>query len=432
MKPYPTYKESGIEWLGEIPEGWRIKKLKHIAKINPSKGYSKYSMNSKELVTFLPMEKVHEDGSFEKDDQKPISELWNGFTYFEEEDVIVAKITPCFENGKGAYLKGLGSKVGFGSTEFHVLRHLPEVSNPKYLYYLSCADNFRNPGAAFMHGAAGQKRIPSEFMEEYKIGYSSYIEQTSIATYLDLKTRQIDTLIAKKQRMIELLKEYSTAVINHAVTKGLNPNVKMKDSGIEWIGEIPKHWEVNRLKFLSNIKTGEKDTVNRDEHGEYPFFVRADTVERINSYSYDGEAVLTAGDGVGVGRVFHYVNGKFDYHQRVYKISDFRDITGKFFFYYMQVNFAKAVMKISAKSTVDSLRLPMFHDFPVVFGLIQEQKAVVSYLEQKTGQIDKQIENENKSIVLLQEYRTALISNAVTGKIDVRDTVNKRNIKNLA
>jgi len=193
---------------------------------------------------------------------------------------------------------------------------------------------------------------------------------------------------------------------------------KYKDSGVEWIGEIPENWDVKRLKFLSNIKTGESDTVDREDNGKYPFFVRAQTVERKNTYSYDGEAVLTAGDGVGVGRVYHYINGKFDYHQRVYKISDFKEIVGKHFFYYMKENFHKEVMKISAKSTVDSLRLPMFLNFPVAFGSIKEQKTIANYLDHKTHQIDTLIDKKQNQIELLKEQRTAIINHAVTKGLD--------------
>ena len=100
----------------------------------------------------------------------------------------------------------------------------------------------------------------------------------------------------------------------------------MKDSGIEWIGEIPFKWDLVKLKYLCNINTGNKDTINREADGKYPFYVRSPHIERINSYSFNGEAILTAGDGVGVGKVFHYVNGKFDYHQRVYNLHNFKNI----------------------------------------------------------------------------------------------------------
>ena len=135
-----------------------------------------------------------------------------------------------------------------------------------------------------------------------------------------------------------------------------------KPSGIEWLGDVPAHWEVRRLRSLANITTGGQDTINQQDDGKYPFFVRSQTVERIDTWSFDGEAVLTAGDGVGVGKVFHYVNGKFDYHQRVYKFSDFSAVLGKFFFHYFRALLRFEVLQGTAKSTVDSLRLPMLQN----------------------------------------------------------------------
>lgn len=194
----------------------------------------------------------------------------------------------------------------------------------------------------------------------------------------------------------------------------MKPYPAYKESTIEWLDEIPAHWQTKRLKFLAHIKTGEKDTIDREEDGLYPLFVRSQTVERINTYAYDEEAVLTAGDGVGVAKVFHYINGKFDYHQRVYKISDFEEILGKYFYYFIKANLYEEVIKISAKSTVDSLRLPMFQNFPVVFGDIQEQQAIVDYLDRKTAVIDTLIAKKERQIELLQEQRTAVINHAVT------------------
>ena len=168
------------------------------------------------------------------------------------------------------------------------------------------------------------------------------------------------------------------------------------------------------MRYFTKIKTGSKDTENRENYAEYPFYVRSQTIERISTYSFDGEAMLTAGDGLGVGKVFHYVNGKFDYHQRVYKVIDFTGIEGKLLFYYMKLNFHKEVMRISAKSTVDSLRLPMLQNFPVCIPPKQEQTKIIKYIETETTKI-----NTKKSITLLKEYKTALISEVVTGKIKV-------------
>lgn len=192
-----------------------------------------------------------------------------------------------------------------------------------------------------------------------------------------------------------------------------------KDSGIEWVGEIPTTWQKVRLRFLCNIQTGDKDTVNKVDDGMYPFYVRSPIVERINTYTFDGEAILTAGDGVGAGKVFHYVTGKFDYHQRVYNLHNFKRIFGKFLYLYLKENFYKEIEKSNAKSTVDSIRLPMLLDFPVVFPVdTVEQQVIADYLDKKCGEIDKVVETEKAVIERLKEYKQSIITEAVTKGLD--------------
>jgi len=252
-------------------------------------------------------------------------------------------------------------------------------------------------------------------------------EQTIIANYLDHKTAEIEELISQKEQLLKLYEEEKTAIINDAVTgkkiwKGnaWTEPVEVKDSGIDWLGEIPDHWEVKKLRYICKITTGEKDTENKEDGTEFPFFVRSQTIEKISTYSYDGEAILTAGDGVGVCKVWHYIEGKFDFHQRVYMMYDFDGILGKFLFYYMKENFIHDVLKKSAKSTVDSLRRPMFLDFQVVFPIsIKEQTAIVKHIEAETSRINIKAEKTKKLIELLKEYKTALISEVVTGKLKV-------------
>lgn len=193
---------------------------------------------------------------------------------------------------------------------------------------------------------------------------------------------------------------------------------EMKDSGVEWLGKIPKTWDVKKLKYLAKIDTGDKDTQDKEENGIYPFFVRSDNVERSNTYSFEGEAILTAGDGVGVAKVFHYINGKFAYHQRVYKISNFKEVSGKFLYYYIKDNLGKEVEKISAKTTVDSLRLPMFLKFPVLITRDSEKK-IVRFLDKKTAQFDSIILKKEVLIQKLEEAKKSLISEVVTGKVKV-------------
>ena len=249
--------------------------------------------------------------------------------------------------------------------------------------------------------------------------YPSIVEQKAIATYLDKATAKIDEAIAQQQKMIDLLNERKQIIINNAVTKGLNPDAPMKDSGVEWIGEIPEHWMTRRMRYLCKIKTGDKDTINRVDEGKYPFYVRSPKVERINSYTFDGEAVLMAGDGVGAGKVFHYVNGKFGCHQRVYIFHDIKNINGEYLYFYMKSLFKHTIEQLSAKSTVDSVRLNMIQDFIVAIPTNEEQASILSYLHKQIEKFDVAIANATKQISLLQERKQIIINDVVTGKVKV-------------
>lgn len=198
------------------------------------------------------------------------------------------------------------------------------------------------------------------------------------------------------------------------MNKTLKENREMKDSGIEWLGEIPKSWEIRRLRYLVNIKTGSNDTIDAVADGAYPFYVRSPKIERINTYTYDGEAILMAGDGVGAGKVFHYVNGKFACHQRVYNLHQLKDINGKFLYYYLKENFSKEVEKGTAKSTVDSIRLPMIKDFTIVLPSLYEQQVIANYLDEKVGKIDQLIAEQNQAVENWKAYKQSLITEVLT------------------
>ena len=189
---------------------------------------------------------------------------------------------------------------------------------------------------------------------------------------------------------------------------------KYKDSGIAWIGEIPEHWEVIKMRFLCSFKTGDKDTINKEDDGKYPFYVRSPKIERINTFTYDGEAVLMAGDGVGAGKVIHYVNGKFDYHQRVYNFHKIKKVQPYLLYLFLQSFFSYKIEEGGAKNTVDSVRLPMIKDFPIVIPTSIEQEQIVKYLDWKCGEIDRIVEVRERQIKLLGELRTSVISRAVT------------------
>lgn len=194
---------------------------------------------------------------------------------------------------------------------------------------------------------------------------------------------------------------------------------EFKDTHIEWIGCIPANWAATKVRFLCDITTGDKDTVNRVDDGEYPFYVRSPIIEHIDTYSFEGEGVLMAGDGVGAGRVFHYANGKFDYHQRVYNLHNFRKVIGRYFYYFMQENFYKEIERSNAKSTVDSIRLNMIKDFVVTFPISEsEQQAIVIYLDHRTAEIDSLLADLQSQAEMLERYKRELIVEAVIKGLD--------------
>lgn len=176
-------------------------------------------------------------------------------------------------------------------------------------------------------------------------------------------------------------------------------------------------WKCMEVGELCNISTGKKDTQDKTEKGMYPFFVRSQSIERINSYSYDGEAILTAGDGVGVGKVFHYVNCRFDYHQRVYKLSDFNGVNGRFLYEYFSNNFKREVAKYNAKTSVDSVRLEMITKMKIDIPSIEEQKKIASFLTK----VDKIIEKQDEKIRNLENYKKGMMQKLFSQEIRFKD-----------
>lgn len=215
LDPNVPMKDSGIEWIGMIPEHWNVIPLKRLATINPSIHIQ--NKNSTELACFLPMEKVSVNGEISCDLMKPIREISQGFTSFAKYDVIIAKITPCFENGKSAYLNNLITTFGYGSTEFHVLR-ASKLIRGKYLYNIIHSSTFLKMGEAMMTGSAGQKRVPTRFVADFLVCLPSLEEQDKIVNYISQQIEASARVISTYQQQIEKLKEYKTTLIDSAVT----------------------------------------------------------------------------------------------------------------------------------------------------------------------------------------------------------------------
>lgn len=193
---------------------------------------------------------------------------------------------------------------------------------------------------------------------------------------------------------------------------------EMKDSSVEWIGEIPAHWSPIRFRFVAKITTGNQDTQNADPDGEYPFYVRSPIVERCNNYTFDGKGILMAGDGAGAGRVFHLVDGKYAVHQRVYRFYDFKYMDPVLLKYYLENLFATVMDYGSAKTTVPSVRLPMIQDFVVCVPPKKEQDNIVAVLNEKCAHVGSLISNVQAQIEKLKAYKQSLITDVVTKGLD--------------
>ncbi len=437
LKPYPTYKPSGVEWLGDVPAHWEVRRLKWVASLNPSKTEARTFLTADTPVTFLPMERVGTDGEI---DEKVVSAsgVWNGFTYFRRDDVLVAKITPCFENGKGACLDALSTEIGFGSTEFHVLRAGSSIS-PQFLYRLTTLAQFRHSGAEEMTGAAGQQRVPQAFVANYPLPIPPLAEQAAIVRYLDHTDGRIRRYLRSRERLIELLKEYRQAVIHEAVMRGLDPDVPLKPSGVEWLGDVPAQWEVRRLKHWVGINEAVlPETTDPDFDFRYleigavgtGVLVEEPSTIRFAHAPSRARRIVKSGDTI-ISTVRTYlkavwfaeeVNDALICSTGFAVLTPRRATAPKFVSYVVQNNaFTDRVTAESVGIAYPAIAESRFRSFHVCVPPLAEQAAIAAYLDKQTAAIDAAITRARREIDLLSEYRTRLIADVVTGQVDVRE-----------
>lgn len=432
-KAYPEYKDSGVEWLGKIPNHWTTLAIKHVAQLNPSKsciGIEKM----KGMCSFIPMEKL-KFNSLCLDEIKDVTDVYNGYTYFENEDILIAKVTPCFENKNMVVAHDLNNGIGFGSSEIYVLR-CNDIINNDFLFYRLQEDNFMSIAEGAMTGAGGLKRVPSEVLNNFKFGLPSKKEQSIIVDFLKYETAKIDKLIEKQQQLIELLKEKRQAVISHAVTKGLNPDVPMKDSGVEWLGDVPAHWQALPTKRLFRL-VAEPAEINNDYEllsvytaiGVAP---RKDLEPKGNKASTtDGYWKVRQGDiivnkllawmgAVGFSNYDGVTSPAYDILRKV------KDINPKFYHYLFRLELTQREFKRWSRGIMEMRLRLYFEELGRIIMPVpprEEQDVIVEEIEKIEYQYS-QLENiASHQIDLLRERRTALISAAVTGKIDVREWV---------
>lgn len=437
---YESYRESGVAWLGDAPSHWTATRLRFAVQLNPSKTEVADRPRDEE-VSFLPMEAVGDDGAIRLDQTRSIGAVETGYTYFREGDIAVAKITPCFENGKGAIMRGLVGGVGFGTTELIVARPRDGTS-ASYVYWLFNSSAFRGLGEGEMYGAGGQKRVPDDFVRDFPFALPPPAEQVVIAAFLDRETTKIDALVEEQRRLIELLKEKRRAVISHAVTKGLDPTAPMKDSGVEWLGDVPAHWDVRPIRKVAKLESGHTPSRSRPEYWEdctVPWFTLADvwqirdakreyvreTKEMVSELGLanssarllpKGTVILSRTASVGFSAIIEIPMATTqDFANWIcgprlkpeFLLTCLRGMGGEF-------------RRLMMGSTHNTIYMPDIQSLTIAIPPMDEQDAVVAEVRRLSERYDALTSEVEAAAVLLQERRSALISAAVTGKIDVR------------
>ena len=423
IKPYKKYKSSSIKWLGQIPENWEVKKL------------STFFIDRREKVS---------DKDF-----KPLSVTKNGIvpqldsaakTMHGDNRKKVCKgdfVINSRSDRKGS--SGLAQEDGSVSVINIVLR--PRLIHPKYSEYLLKNYFFKEEYYRFGRGIVEDLWTTrySE-MKNMELPSASFSEQTAIANFLDYKTAKIDRFIRKKKQLIKLLNEQKAGIINNAVTKGLNTKVKMKPSGIEWLGDIPEHWEVIRAKYLGKAIIGltyspTEETVRGNgilvlrssnvQNGKitYDDCVYVTTKVPQNKITRIGDILICSRNGsiklIGKNALIDELasNQTFGAFMTIFRSPNF-----EYLHYFFNSSSFKAQSGLFSTSTINQLTTGILNNIIVAMPKsIDEQMEIINYIKKETSIINKTIATIEKEIALTQEYRTSLIAEAVTGKIDVRD-----------
>ena len=424
---YPEYKYSGVEWLGDIPEHWECIKLKYVADLSGEK------IEPEPHQKYVGMENVESwSGKYlQKDDANP-----EGLsTCFSEMDVLFGKLRPYLAKS------WLASFSGICSSEFLVLK--THKVRPKFLNYYTLIEEFIETVDSSTYGSK-MPRASWDFISLIGVPVPDDSESEKIANFLDHETAKIDTLIEKQQHLIKLLKEKRQTVISHAVTKGLNPDVPMRDSGVEWLGEVPEGWIVRRLKYTSKLQSGipkgkdltgkisinvpmlrvanvQDGYLNLDDVHEMP--IEPDQLERYALKM--GDVLMNEGgdnDKLGRGAVWQSEIKPCIHQNHVFAIRPYT-IEPEWLDLVTRASYAKFhFFRVAKQSTnLASISSTNIKETPLVIPPENERQEIMKYILGRIDSFDKVEEKGMTQIALLKERRTSLISAAVTGKIDVRD-----------
>lgn len=388
------------------------KPLSELAVINPSceipRGFSVLTP-----VSFIPMSDVNESGHWFYHQIRSLGSVLNGFTSFVEGDVLVAKITPCMENGKGTLAKGLENGIGFGSTEFHVLRARSGTSS-RFLFHISQSKKFRTIAETFMIGSAGQQRVQRQFFDAYLVPNLSFDEQEQIADILDT----LDTTIRQTEAIIAKLQQVKQGLLHDLLTRGIDANGQLrppveqaphlyKESPLGW---IPREWRTTGLRNELTLQRGFDITVAEQRPGNIPVVSSSGITSFHNQAMVVGPGVVTGRKGK-LGNTY-YLDGPFWPHDTTLWVKDFHGNQPKFaaiFLHFLRLE------RFDAATSVPTLNRNFIHPMLVVFPAKQEQEKIVFQVET----YENRIQAEHATLDKLRALKSALMDDLLTGRVRV-------------
>ena len=441
---YPKYKDSGVEWLGEVPEHWSVTPLKHIAAIDSCGCYGVEAEAGESAMPVATTAQIDSDGRFAVHDM-PI----RGFTATEIErygcttgDILVVKSSGSATNiisGKAGLVTDDTALFVFSNFLMRI-RPTDHVVIPRFLNATLRSHLTRQR----VEQMCSTTTYPNLKVSEYTsapLPLPPLAEQLVIAAFLDRETAKIDALIAEQQRLIELLQEKRQAVISHAVTKGLNPDASMKDSGIEWLGEVPEHWMIPPVFARYEAVLGKMvDEKKATGSHPVPYLRNADVYwdqinvndlptldiqphERARFTVQRGDVLICEG-GAGIGQtaIWQHEDGTTAFQKALHRLRPW-DTTKehpRYFFYCMRFVVESGVLLAGGTATIPHLTGEQLRRYRFPCPPLREQQAIVEYLDGVAQGMNSLHQEADIAITLLQERRSALISAAVTGQIDVR------------
>jgi type I restriction enzyme, S subunit len=430
---YENYKESGVEWLGEIPKYWEAKRLKQLTKLidgDRGKNYPNESDLEDDGIPFLSTDNIKSNIFVFSQRTKFITvEKFESLSRgkLAKNDLVV---TMRGTIGQTALFSNVPYETAFINAQMIIVR--PTNVSAEFLKYISMSALWSKQLDFYSYGTA-QQQLSGAILGILCLSLPPIHEQELIAHFLDRKTSQIDALIAKKEALLEKLDEKRTALISHAVTKGLDPNVPMKDSGVEWLGEIPAHWTVSKARFVSSIFVPQRNKPELNSDEGLPWLTMDDmSNERIKetlfkvsdvAFKIAGSKMLKKNSVIAscIGNFGICAINDVDViiNQQLQAFIPFSTIIPEYLCEIVRISNDYFKM-IATAATVVYVNQTGFANMPILIPSKEEQEEIVNFIALKRTKIDQQKAKVKEAIALLKEYRTALITNAVTGKIDLR------------